>query len=150
MGYVILAINPGSTSTKIAVFASNQLVFEKKVQHDPEVIQDYDKAVDQLNYRLEVILQHLDEEQFDLGTVDAFVGRGGLLAPMQSGTYRVNDIMLDDLKTSRYGNHASNLGAIIADRFGAKYNKPAYTVNPVVVDEMIDEARYTGLRSLRG
>lgn len=145
MDYVILAINPGSTSTKIALFDSGKLVFDKSIAHNVEEIRKFEKAADQLDYRFEFIDDILEKEKVELALVDAFVGRGGLLKPLQGGTYSVSQAMLDDLSNSTYGDHASNLGAIIADRLGKKYNKPAYTVNPVVVDEMIDEARYTGL-----
>lgn len=145
MGYSIFAINPGSTSTKLALFDSGKLVFEKSVAHNVEEVRKFKIAADQLDYRYKFILDLIDQVKVDLSLVDAFVGRGGLLKPLSGGTYRVNEKMLEDLSKSSYGDHASNLGAIIADKFGKKYGKPAYIVNPVVVDEMIDEARYTGL-----
>lgn len=145
MGHVIFAINPGSTSTKLALFRSRELIFEKSVAHDVDEVRKFKIAADQLEYRFKFILDVLKEADIDLSIVDAFVGRGGLLKPLSGGTYKVNDKMLEDLSLSTYGDHASNLGAIIADRLGKEYNKPAFTVNPVVVDELINEARYTGL-----
>lgn len=145
MGQVIFAINPGSTSTKLALFKARELVFEKSIAHNVEEIRKFKIAAHQLEYRYRIILDALEEANIDLHSVDAFVGRGGLLKPLRGGTYSVNEKMLEDLSESTYGDHASNLGAIIADRFGKEYDKPAYTVNPVVVDEFIDEARYTGL-----
>lgn len=144
MGHVVFAINPGSTSTKLALFKEEQPVFEKSVAHEVEEVRKFKKAADQLDYRFTFILEVLKEEGINLNEVDAFVGRGGLLHPLKGGTYAVNDKMLEDLSASSYGDHASNLGAIIADKLGKEYGKPAFIVNPVVVDELIDESRYTG------
>lgn len=149
MPHRIFAINPGSTSTKVALFDNNELVFEKTLRHDPREVRAFEIAADQLDYRFKVITAILEEEKVNPATFDAFVGRGGLLKPLQGGTYEVNQAILDDLSASRYGDHASNLGAIIADRLGKQYGKPAYIVNPVVVDEMIDEARYTGVPEIQ-
>lgn len=145
MGHVIFAINPGSTSTKLALFRSRELVFERSVAHDVDSLRRFKIAADQLEYRFKFIMDVLKEESIDPSIIDAFVGRGGLLKPLSGGTYAVNDRMLEDLSQSTYGDHASNLGAIIADRLGKENKKPAFTVNPVVVDELIDEARFTGL-----
>ncbi len=145
MGHVIFAINPGSTSTKVALFDSGQVVFEKSLAHHVEEVRKFKKAADQLDYRYNFIMKLLEEADISLDHVDAFVGRGGLLKPLDGGTYQVNPPMLEDLSQSTYGDHASNLGAIIADKLGQVYGKPAFIVNPVVVDELIDEARYTGL-----
>lgn len=149
MNHVILAINPGSTSTKIALFNGGELVFEKSISHVVEEVRKFEKAADQLDYRFNFIMNVLEEENIDLEAVDAFVGRGGLLKPLQGGTYEVNQLILEHLGDSRYGDHASNLGAIIANKLGKKYNKLAYIVDPVVVDELIDEARYTGLAEIK-
>lgn len=145
MGHVVFAINPGSTSTKLALFDSGEVVFEKSVSHNVEEIRKFEKAADQFDYRYTFILEVLKDANVELESIDAFVGRGGLMKPLEGGTYAVNEDMIEDLRISAYGDHASNLGAIIADKLGKLYGKPAYIVNPVVVDEFMDEARLTGL-----
>ncbi len=149
MGHIIFAINPGSTSTKLALFDSGKVIFEKNLAHNVEEVRKFKKAADQLDYRYNFIINILNENKVKLDKVDAFVGRGGLLKPLDGGTYQVNSLMLDDLSQSAYGDHASNLGAIIADKLGKAYKKPAFIVDPVVVDELIDEARYSGLTQIK-
>ena len=144
----ILAINPGSTSTKIAVFDDESSVLEKTIRHSSEELKDFKNIIEQYDFRVKVIENVLKENGFKLEDFDAFVGRGGLLHPIESGTYRVNEAMLEDLKECKYGEHASNLGAIIAYNLATKVNKPAYIVDPVVVDEMEPLARYSGLKGI--
>jgi butyrate kinase (EC 2.7.2.7) len=144
----ILVINPGSTSTKIAVFDDESSVLEKTIRHSSEELKDFKNIIEQYDFRVKVIENVLKENGFKLEDFDAFVGRGGLLDPIESGTYRVNEAMLEDLKECKYGEHASNLGAIIAYNLATKVNKPAYIVDPVVVDEMEPLARYSGLKGI--
>lgn len=144
----ILVINPGSTSTKIAVFDDESSVLEKTIRHSSEELKDFKNIIEQYDFRVNVIENVLKENGFKLEDFDAFVGRGGLLHPIESGTYRVNEAMLEDLKECKYGEHASNLGAIIAYNLATKVNKPAYIVDPVVVDEMEPLARYSGLKGI--
>ena len=144
----ILVINPGSTSTKIAVFDDESSVLEKTIRHSSEELKDFKNIIEQYDFRVKVIENVLKENGFKLEDFDAFVGRGGLLHPIESGTYRVNEAMLEDLKECKYGEHASNLGAIIAYNLATKVNKPAYIVDPVVVDEMEPLARYSGLKGI--
>jgi len=144
----ILVINPGSTSTKIAVFDDESPVLEKTIRHSSEELKDFKNIIEQYDFRVKVIENVLKENGFKLEDFDAFVGRGGLLHPIESGTYRVNEAMLEDLKECKYGEHASNLGAIIAYNLATKVNKPAYIVDPVVVDEMEPLARYSGLKGI--
>ena len=145
MGYKILAVNPGSTSTKIAIFEDDKEIFKKKLFHPREELSKFDRIVDQYEFRKEVILQALKEAGFKLEELSAVVGRGGLLRPIPGGTYRVNEAMLHDLKIGLQGEHASNLGGILAYEIAKPYGIPAFIVDPVVVDEMEPIAKISGL-----
>ena len=145
----ILAINPGSTSTKIAVFEDNREVFKKTINHSEEELAPYPHIVDQYELRREAIEKNLEENDFGIGDFDCFVGRGGLVKPIPSGTYRVSKSMLEDLKHSPLGEHASNLGGMIAHEFENETGKPSYIVDPVVVDEMEDLAKITGFPEIK-
>lgn len=145
MALRIFVVNPGSTSTKIAVFHGNECVLEKAIRHAPTELAAFSAAIDQLEYRLGLIL----DIGLDFSSIDAFVGRGGLLKPLESGTWLVDDFMLGDLKNARNGDHASNLGALIASILADRYGKKAYIVDPPAVDEMMDIARLTGLPQIK-
>ncbi|MCT4594609.1 MAG: butyrate kinase [Anaeromicrobium sp.] len=145
MKYRILTINPGSTSTKIGVFDGEELVFEETLRHSSEEIGQFKRIYDQYNFRKDVILSVLKENDIKLDSLNACVGRGGLLKPIEGGTYEVNDPMIEDLKVGVLGQHASNLGGIIAKEIAKDLNIRAYIVDPVVVDEMIDLARVSGM-----
>ncbi|MBE6069408.1 MAG: butyrate kinase [Clostridium lundense] len=145
MSYKLLIINPGSTSTKIGVFEDENLLFEETLRHSSEEIGRYETVYDQFHFRQEVILNVLKEKGFDIATLSAVVGRGGLLKPIEGGTYAVNDAMLHDLKVSVRGQHASNLGGIIANEIANSLNIPSFIVDPVVVDELQDVARISGM-----
>lgn len=134
--FKILAINPGSTSTKIAVYQDKEEIFEKTLRHSSEEIDKFEKIADQLDFRKDIIENVLKEGGINLADLDAVVGRGGLLKPIKGGTYIVNDAMVEDLKIGVSGQHASNLGGIIARQIGDEINVPSYIVDPVVVDEM--------------
>lgn len=141
----ILAINPGSTSTKIAVFNNTKLEFSEKIKHTSEEIARYERISDQYEYRKSMILESLTKAQIDIQTISVIVGRGGLIKPVKSGVFEVNEKMKADLRVGILGEHASNLGGLIADDIaksipGAK----AYITDPVVVDEMEEVARITG------
>lgn len=140
----ILVINPGSTSTKIGVFNHDEPVFEKTIRHDTEVINSFDRIIDQYDFRQQAILDVLKDEGIKLADLKAVCGRGGLLRPIESGTYAVNEQMLTDLKRGYAGQHASNLGGIIAHHIAVQLNIPAYIVDPVVVDELEPIARISG------
>jgi len=143
--YRILAVNPGSTSTKIAVYRNTEPVFLKNISHSPEDLAPYHKISDQFEFRKEIILQQLKKADIKLTDIDAIVGRGGLLKPIPSGIYEVNEAMINDLKNSPMGEHASYLGGLIAhDLVTSLTNSRAYIVDPIVVDEMEDIARITG------
>lgn len=144
MGYKSLIINPGSTSTKIGVFEDETLLFEETLRHATEEIAKYDSIVAQKDFRKEVITDLLKEKNFDINTLDVIVGRGGLLKPIPGGTYAVTDELVQDLIDAKRGEHASNLGGIIAKEIADALGVPAYIVDPVVVDELSEVARLSG------
>ena len=146
--YKILTINPGSTSTKIAIFDNNEQVFEKTLRHSAEEIGNYKNISDQFEFRKDVIEKELMKANIDLNNLDCIVGRGGLLRPIKGGTYKVNEEMLEDLKIGVSGQHACNLGGIIANEFSNELNIPAFIVDPVVVDELAPIARVSGLANI--
>lgn len=145
MSFKILAVNPGSTSTKIAVFEDENVIFEKTLRHTVEEIEKYDSIFAQCPFRKQLITQALEENKFDINELNAVVGRGGVLKPIESGTYTVNDKMLEDLKVGVSGQHASNIGGIVAYEIGKELGIPSYIVDPVVVDELDDVARISGM-----
>ncbi|WIV13315.1 butyrate kinase [Proteiniborus sp. MB09-C3] len=143
--YRLLVINPGSTSTKIAVFHDEGLVLEETLRHSNEELADYTTIFDQYQFRKSIILKILDEKGINITELSAIVGRGGLLKPIPGGTYSVNNKMLEDLRKGVLGEHASNLGGVIANEIASGLNIPSYIVDPVVVDEMEDIARISGM-----
>lgn len=144
----ILIINPGSTSTKLAVYQNLTKIAETTVRHHVEDIRKFHSVYEQKDFRLRFILAFLDEYHIPLESIDIFVGRGGLLRPLVSGTYQITEAMLKDLEEETYGTHACNLGAVLAYELAQPYTKPAYTVDPPVVDEMQAEAHVSGLKGL--
>lgn len=149
MPYRILAINPGSTSTKLAIYEDDVCVFKSNVKHDSDTILSFNHVIDQFDFRMKSIKEQLIKENIDLSTIDAVVGRGGMLKPIESGTYLVNDQMIADMKEAKRGEHASNLGCLIAKEIADLYHIPSYIVDPVAVDEMEDIARYTGMPEIQ-
>lgn len=146
MGLKSLIINPGSTSTKIGVFEDETLLFDETLRHSTEEIAQYDSIFAQKDFRKNIILDFLKEKNFDVKSLDFVVGRGGMLKPIPGGTYEVTDALLEDLKVGVQGQHASNLGGILAKEIGDSVGVPSYIVDPVVVDEMMDIARYSGCK----
>jgi len=142
----LLTINPGSTSTKIGVFEDINLILDKTLRHNVDELAEFPNIIDQYEFRKNVIIEFLKENCQDINNIDAFVGRGGLLKPIQGGVYRVTEKMVNDLKIGIQGEHASNLGGILALEIARSVNKEkeAYIVDPVVVDELEDIARYSG------
>jgi len=141
----ILAINPGSTSTKIAVYENEIPIFLKNLRHSKEELEQFEKITDQFQFRKDLILEQLREAEIDLNSIKIIVGRGGLLKPIESGVYLVNRQMIHDLRNSPLGEHASNLGGLIAHDIAKSLpNAKAYIANPVVVDEMDEIARFAG------
>ncbi len=142
--YRILVINPGSTSTKIGVYDNERSIFEKTIRHDRYELNVYDNIIDQYEFRKTTILKNLDNEGINISKLSAVCGRGGLLKPIQGGTYKVNEDMLHDLRIGYAGQHASNLGGILAYEIASGLNIPPYIVDPVVVDELEPIARISG------
>lgn len=143
-----LIINPGSTSTKIGVFEEETLLFEETLRHSTEEIAQYASIVDQKDFRKNIILNLLKEKDFDMKSLDVVVGRGGMLKPIPGGTYAVTDDLLEDLRIGKQGQHASNLGGILAREIGDEIGAPSFIVDPVVVDELEPIARYSGVPEL--
>ena len=139
-----LIINPGSTSTKIAVFDDEKMIYEKTIRHTNEELSPFNRVSDQFQFRKDMISQALRESKISLNELDAVVGRGGLIKPVEGGTYAVNDKLIEDLKANVKVEHASNLGASLARSIGDEVNIPSFIVDPVVVDEMEDVARISG------
>lgn len=141
----ILAINPGSTSTKIAVYQGTKSIFLKNIKHSSEDLKPFKTIVDQFSFRKEIILKELKDAEIRIDLITAIVGRGGLVKPIESGVYEVNDALINDLHESKLGEHASNLGGLIANDIAQSLNSArAFIADPVVVDEMEDVARFTG------
>lgn len=143
-----LIINPGSTSTKIGVFEDETLLFEETLRHSTEEIAQFASIVDQKDFRKNIILDLMKKKDFDMKSLDVIVGRGGMLKPIPGGTYAVTDALLEDLKVGVQGQHASNLGGILAREIADTIGVPSYIVDPVVVDELMPIARYSGVPEL--
>lgn len=141
----LLIINPGSTSTKIAIFDNEKPVMETTLRHSNEELAPFKTVAEQFEFRKNVILDTLNANGINITKLSGVVGRGGLLRPMEGGTYRVNSRMLEDIRIAAMGQHASNLGALIANEIAAQLNIPAFIVDPVVVDELDQIARISGM-----
>lgn len=144
MGFKILAINPGSTSTKVALYEEERPLLDLTLRHSAEQIAQYPRIIDQLEWRRGLIFTALQEQGFDLGELSAVIGRGGLVKPIPAGVYEVNDAMKHDLRTGQQ-EHASNLGGLLASEIAAMVGIRAYIADPVVVDELQEVARLSGL-----
>ena len=144
MAYRVLAINPGSTSTKIAVYEGDSPLFETTLRHAPEELSACADLAAALAFRRGIVLGALAERGVPIASLNAVIGRGGMLRPIEGGVYAVNERMLGDLREKRYGDHASNLGAFLAKEIAAGANLPAYIADPVVTDELHDLARLSG------
>ncbi len=145
MAELILTINPGSTSTKLALFDGDKRIAEKQIRHDTDKLRTFDLVIDQFAYRMEAIDTWIDSLQFDRQEMKLVVGRGAPLRPLEGGSYEITALMLEDLRTSRYSNHASNLGAIIARHLGERYGVPSMISDPVTVDNFTAIARVSGV-----
>jgi butyrate kinase len=146
MGRLILVINPGSTSTKISVYDEDKEVFTTTLRHSSEELAPYHSVIDQLNFRKDIIKRTLVQNNIDYKKLAIIVGRGGVIKPITSGVYGVNDEMIKDIKEHKNGEHASNLGGVIAKDIAAEVGPDvkAIIVDPVVVDELAPIARITG------
>ncbi len=148
--FSVLAINPGSTSTKIGLFHGSELVFSENVSHDAAVLSEFDSISDQLAFRKETILKALQTHSVNLSTIDAFVGRGGGLVSVEGGVYEINSVLLSDARRGANGvQHPAQLGSQLAEEFSQMAGgKKAYVVNPPDTDEFCDNARMTGIKGI--
>ena len=146
--HLILAVNPGSTSTKVALYDGGQALAEETIFHSSESLASFTHYQQQLEFRVGVVAAFLEQQQVQVSELSALVGRGGLLKPLSSGAYKVNKAMLEDLISGKYGVHVSNLGGQIVAAFASQHNLPAFIVDPVSVDEFWDRARLSGLPDL--
>jgi len=145
----VFVINPGSTSTKLALYDEGEQVLSWEFQHDKNELSRFAKVMDQRGFRMSAIRSALAEASVDVASIAAVAGRGGLLHSLDGGVYEVNDDMLDDLKQARYGEHPCNLGAVLAQELATEWGVRAFIVDPVVTDEMVETARFTGLPGLK-
>jgi butyrate kinase len=140
----ILALNPGSTSTKISLFIREDETVSEVLRHSAEEVGCFECVIDQAEFRKNTVVEFLSSNEIEVESLDAVIGRGGLLRPLESGVYEVNDRMTGDLRRGENGEHASNLGAILAREIADSAGCPAFIADPVVVDEMQDIARLSG------
>jgi hypothetical protein len=149
MTYSILAVNPGSTSTKVAAFRGEKEIWNETIRHPAEKLALFGSVTKQFDFRLETIRHLLESHKEDCGgPFDAVVGRGGVIDPLPGGTFRVDGALIERLKLGKPWDHASNLGGVLADALASGWNAPAFIVDPVCVDEMIPEAKIMGLPEL--
>ena len=145
MSQYLLIINPGSTSTKMALFNGTRELEQEVIRHDPSELSRFDNVADQFDYRMQGIDAWIQSLDFSMADLAAVVGRGAPLKPLEGGAYGISEQMLDDLKTMRYSNHASNLGAIIASHLADRYEVPSLISDPITVDNFTDIARVSGI-----
>lgn len=144
----ILVINPGGTSTKIAVFEDEKQLFKTNITHTAEDLKPFRQVFDQFAYRKELILRAVTEQGIKLEELSAVAGRGGLMEPIPGGTYAVNDRMVEDMRSAVHGEHPSNLGSVLAKEIGDELGVPSFVVDPVSVDELMPMARISGISDL--
>lgn len=144
----ILVINPGGTSTKISVFHNKKEVFKKNISHTAEDLKNYKTVFDQYEYRKNLILNILKVNNLSIKNFNCVVGRGGLMKPISGGTYLINNRMIEDMKNAINGEHASNLGSVLAKNIGDEIGVPSFVVDPVSVDEFKDISRITGISDI--
>ncbi len=145
----ILVINPGSTSTKVAIFSEKLLVRAQTIDHSSAELSLHKRVSGQIGLRIEAINRFLRDAADEIINITAIAGRGGLLRPLASGTYLIEGNMYTDLEKARFGEHASNLGALLALHFGKSMGVPAFVVDPVTVDEFDEPARETGVPGIK-
>ena len=148
MAQRLLVLNPGSTSTKVAVYEDSHPLAVKSIVHTNQDLAPYPTLYDQLDYRVALVRLWLAQEGFDLSTLTAVVGRGGIIPNIVAGGYLVDDNLVDCLRNYPVFDHASNLGGILAREIGDSLGVPSYIVDPVVVDELTDKARISGMPEL--
>lgn len=141
----LIIINPGSTSTKMALFDGDREVAAQTIAHERSELDKFDNVADQFDYRMGQIDEWLRSAGVGNSDVKAVVGRGAPLKPLEGGAYKINQTMLDELRTMKYSNHASNLGAIVAHHLGKRYGVPCFISDPITVDNFTDIARVSGI-----
>jgi len=146
---LVLAINPGSTTTKLALYHKLAELATETIDHEFSVLAKFPRMADQLEFRLELVRAFLQTHAVAVGSLAMAMGRGGLLHPLAGGVYKVGPQMKSDLLAARYGEHASNLGALLADAIANEYGCQSCIADPVVVDELIDEARVSGMPDIQ-
>jgi butyrate kinase len=149
MSFTVLVINPGSTSTKIALYEDDNLLWDFTIRHSVEELDKYSTIPDQLPFRLNSLLKTLEDKKVDVKKLSAVVGRGGAIKPIPGGTYLINDILLEDSRVGVQAQHASNLGSLLAYNLAKDLNIPSYIVDPVAVDEFDPIARISGIPEIK-
>lgn len=145
MAQYLLIINPGSTSTKMALFNGTRELAQEVIRHDPSELARFDNVADQFEYRMQAIDPWIESLDISMDDLSAVVGRGAPLKPLEGGAYKISAQLLKDLRTMRYSNHASNLGAIIASHLAERYDVPSLISDPITVDNFTDIARVSGI-----
>jgi len=149
MSQDMLIINPGSTSTKTALFDGQQRITEESVRHDAKELARFDNVADQFDYRMEGINRWIEALDLKEGQIKAVVGRGAPLRPLEGGSYTISEQMLEDVRTARYSNHASNLGAIMAHHLAQRFGVPSLISDPITVDNFTEVARLSGVPEIK-
>ena len=147
MAYV-LAINPGSTSTKVALFCDETAVFRVSIDHTPEELSQFSTLEQQKPFRTQKVMELLKQYRIEPAQIDAFVGRGGGQETMEGGTYNINELMYEHARICYRAKHPAVLGSQIAADLAKQAGKPSFVVNPPIVDEFIPEARITGVKGI--
>ena len=147
--YKIFVINPGSSSLKVALFENDKEIWSVTKRHDPEKIRSFPTVYEQIDFRMEAIDEVIVEKEVDFDKIDVIACRGGFCKPLESGTYAINDALLDDLKYARWGEHAANISPFCGKILSERYNKPAFYTDPVSVDEFMPESYVTGHPDIR-
>lgn len=142
----IFVINPGSTSTKFALFEDGKEVFNETLRYSREALKDFESIYDQLDMRVEGMMKLLADKGVDLASLDGIAARGGMLPPLKSGAYVVDEALTHALRYEYAGLHGSNLGGLMAAELAKANQTPAYIYDAVSVDEMMEEARYSGIK----
>jgi butyrate kinase len=150
MAHMILVINPGAGSTRVALFQDEKSLFEETLRHTPNELLAFSKIIDQYTFRKDKIMECLEKKKIDLQSLHAVVGRGGPFKPLTSGTYVVNEKLIKDIQSGNYqSEHPSLLGVMIAKEIADSLNIKAYFVDPVSVDEFWELSRYSGLKEIK-
>jgi len=147
--YKIFVINIGSSSLKVALFENDKEIWSVTKRHDPEKIRSFPTVYEQIDFRMEAIDEVIVEKEVDFDKIDVIACRGGFCKPLESGTYAINDALLDDLKHARWGEHAANISPFCGKILSERYNKPAFYTDPVSVDEFMPESYVTGHPDIR-